>query len=270
METKDGTRRVRTAIEIGAPVEVVWNALTDPQELVNWFPLQAQVTPGEGGNLFISWGQDLQANCRIEVWKPNRHLRTGWFEPSGDATSHHSRGLVVDYKLESRGGKTFLRLVHSGFGTGSEWDEEYDGVDRGWQYELRSLRHYLERKRGSKRNVAWARQAVDLSVAEAWERLWSREGLLAEGEMPGAREGDRYDFTMATGDRLEGRTLVLPKPREFAGTVENMDDAVFRTAIEDCGRGLETMLWLSSWNMSKARVGEIEARWAELLRGIMQ
>ena len=44
---------------------------------------------------------------------------------------------------------TTLRLVHSGFGPGADFDEEYDGISQGWPVELRSLRHYLENHAGS-------------------------------------------------------------------------------------------------------------------------
>jgi hypothetical protein len=57
--------------------------------------------------------------------------------------------VYVDYFIESRGGTTVLRLVHSGFGRGANWDAEYDatrarlldgqldGLQRGDRYSLR-------------------------------------------------------------------------------------------------------------------------------------
>ena len=89
---------------------------------------------------------ELVWDSQIEVWEPGRHLRTTYPLPGAEGRGEAIE-LAVDYYLEARGGGTYLRLVHSGFGPQSEWDEEYDGVRRGWQYELRSLRHYLERDR---------------------------------------------------------------------------------------------------------------------------
>jgi uncharacterized protein YndB with AHSA1/START domain len=43
-------------IEIAVPIEEVWKALTDANELARWFPLEARVTPGLGGKIFVSWG----------------------------------------------------------------------------------------------------------------------------------------------------------------------------------------------------------------------
>ena len=39
-------RSIETQIEINAPVEAVWKALTDAAELANWFPVKARVKPG--------------------------------------------------------------------------------------------------------------------------------------------------------------------------------------------------------------------------------
>ena len=57
----------------------------------------------------------------------------------------------MEFTLETHQGKTRLRLVHSGFGEGAAWDNELEGITEGWQAELRSLRHYLERHRGQDR-----------------------------------------------------------------------------------------------------------------------
>ena len=43
------SRAVEKVIELNAPIEAVWKALTDGQELARWFPLEARVTPGKGG-----------------------------------------------------------------------------------------------------------------------------------------------------------------------------------------------------------------------------
>ncbi len=48
------SRSNETQLEIAAPVEALWKALADPAELVRWFPLEAQVTPGPGGSIRCS------------------------------------------------------------------------------------------------------------------------------------------------------------------------------------------------------------------------
>jgi uncharacterized protein YndB with AHSA1/START domain len=49
-------RTIVKEIEVAAPLETVWKALTDGTELARWFPLEATVEPGVGGNVRLSLG----------------------------------------------------------------------------------------------------------------------------------------------------------------------------------------------------------------------
>jgi uncharacterized protein YndB with AHSA1/START domain len=111
-------RRIEKAIEVDAPVAEVWKALTDPGGLVRRFPLEARVTPGPGGTLFISWGLDCEGTAEIVAWEPNR--RFAWKESMA----------VVEWTLEARGGKTLLRMVQSGFLGNEDLGERMVRVDR--------------------------------------------------------------------------------------------------------------------------------------------
>ena len=259
------TRSVETQIEINAPVEAVWKALTEAEEITRWFAPEAKSTPGVGGVIWMSWGAPWEGESKIEIWEPNRHLRTSWpFAPPRPqgGESPAAIPLAVDYYLESRGGKTILRLVHSGFGSGVGWDEEYDGVRRGWPFELRSLRHYLERHRGTPRLAAWARKRIRLSSEEAWQKLMSPAGLLERGSLEGLREGDRYSITTATGDELRGRVYMNVPPQDFSGTVENLNDAVFRVGIEPFGDGGQGIsIWLAAYGRPVKEMEAFKARW---------
>jgi len=176
MAKAEKERSIDTTLEIAAPVESVWKAISDPRELERWFPLEARVTPGEGGGVFMSWGPPWEGRSRIDAWEENRRLRTRGFLEHGDAS-------MVEYTLEARGGKTVLRLVHSGFAKGGDWEDElFGGTERGWRYELRSLRHYLERHAGQDRVVAWpkARSAPTAPMLMMRPQRWRRmEGSAA-------------------------------------------------------------------------------------------
>jgi uncharacterized protein YndB with AHSA1/START domain len=283
--TRSSRRRVEASIDIEAPVEAVWKALTDAEELSRWFPLRARVTPGEGGSIGISWGPPHEGTSRIEIWEPGRRLRlidqgfgnsdvVGAPREAGGAGSTPAAAIppvpvALDYLLEGRGGKTTLRLVHAGFGDGNEWDEEFDIVRRGWRFELRGLRHYLERHRGTPRLAIWPRLPLPAgcSLMQAWERLMSRDGLLRDGALAGLREGHRYEIRTAAGDSLCGAVLIN-EPPDFTGTVENLNDAFFRVHIES-SRGIrEVGLWMSTYGVPPPQVEAIEKGWAEMLRGL--
>ena len=107
---------------------------------------------------------------------------------------------------------------------------------------------------------------VKQSKEQAAEGLWSERGLLAGGARPQGKEGDPYTLKLANGDTLNGRLLYNGPGAHFGGTVDNMDRALFRAMIENCGDGLEAALWLSSWSMSEDQAADIPRRWTELLK----
>lgn len=265
------TRTFETQIEIDAPVETVWKALTEAEEITRWFAPQARTKPGVGGHIWMSWGAPWEGENKIEIWEPGRHLRTSWPwappQAEGAAEAGKPVPLTVDYYLESRGGKTVLRLVHSGFGYGAGWDDEFDGISRGWAYELRSLRFYLERHRGKPRLAIWKRQRVSLPVEETWRRLMGPEGLVKQGSLEGLREGDSYSITAATGDQFRGKVVVHNPPLDFAGTIENLGDALLRVGNENSGDGgRELWFWVASYGRVESEMEALKERWAERLQ----
>ncbi|MFB3906115.1 MAG: SRPBCC domain-containing protein [Acidobacteriota bacterium] len=70
----------KRAVSHEAPVERVWEALTDGKELKRWFPLEARVQPGKGGSVWMSWKNEYAGESAIAEWEPNRHLRITWGE----------------------------------------------------------------------------------------------------------------------------------------------------------------------------------------------
>lgn len=257
-------RAIEAEITIQAPVEAVWKALTDAQELTRWFPIEAEVTPGEGGRQWLSWGEELAGESRIEIWEPNRHLRTAapeqpWSAAAGEAPPLR---IAVDFYLEGRGGATVLRLVHSGFGEGADWDAEYESVRSGWQFELRGLRHYLERHRGTPRRVAWVEWTVPLSKEEAWKKLAAMAPPLPTAKW---KEGDAYRVEAVTGDVFAGEVLNLEPPKGFSGTVKDLNDSVLRLLAEKLAGGTSVWFWVSAYGVAEAELRGLEERWAEAM-----
>ena len=178
---------------------------------------------------------------------------------------------MVEYTLEARGGKTVLRLVHSGFAKGGDWEDElFGGTERGWRYELRSLRHYLERHAGRDRVVAWPRAPVRGTAAEAWRRLLGREGLVREGRIEGLVEGDRYRVMAATGDMLEGDGGGERPAVRVRGDGRRVERRSPSLRTHD-GRGPEQKdghaagAFASTWGVPRADVDALGERWRRLL-----
>ena len=244
------TRAVEREIEVDAPVAAVWKALTDAEELSRWFPLHAGVTPGLGGSVWMSWTHGEDHHAPIEVWEPERHLRTGPHEGA-------PLQIATDFYLEGRGGSTILRVVSSGFGKDEKWDYLYGAWSRGWDFELNGLRHYLERHRGQRRHVAFANAAYACSDHEAWATLTEAGGWFGSTGLSDLTSGGRYAFQTASGETLEGGVAFWQPPWQFSGYVDGWNDGLFR--VELC-EGTATV-WLSTFGVDEADVAALEQKW---------
>ena len=238
------TRAAEGEIEIDAPVEAVWKALTDARELERWFPLEARVEPGEGGAIWMSWKNEYEGEQRILAWDPPRHLRTTWEMHAGDQPPQ-----VTDYRLETRGGKTVVRVVTSGFPTDASWDDWVQGTIDGWAFELRSLKEYLERHRGEDREVVYLRRRVALSPEQIWSRM-SAPGALG-------------------GKPLGAEAIIETPPRQWAALVEKLDGALLRVGSDPSGvdgsNERDVTLWISAWGDARKKLPAIRDDWAALL-----
>lgn len=291
-EGSRATRVIETEIEIDAPVGAVWKALTDAEELTRWFPLSASVSPGKDGTIAMAWGQEYQAKAKIEIWEPNERLRmvfplsgasreedssgeSASSEPqlSDESIGRNSKGIpmIQEWTFETRAGKTLVRLVHSGFGAGEDWqDEIYEGTRRGWAFELRGLRHYLENHPGTRRDTVWVQMYHGLPTGEAWSRLMSPRGLLAQGSLADPVEGDGYDIVAATGDRFQGTVHVWNPPHDFAATVAGINDAFLRFRLDRYMDRPEANFWLSTYGVPRDRLATLETGWRSLMEDLFE
>ena len=254
MTTSDTTTPPRTVsreITLDAPTPAVWRALTEAGELTRWFAEYARVSPGPGGSIWMKWNGIYEAESSVEAWEPERHLRIVF-------PVHGPVRLATDYHLESAGGSTVLRVVTSGFGQGTDWNEWFDGVSTGWDFELRSLQHYLERHRGQNRVTLSLRGSYVSSAREAWHRLVGAKGWLRFDEAP--VEGSSYRARALPGLALSGRVIQWLSPRQVVLTVDQVNDGLMRLELE---RGNVAVLWLAAWGVETEQVRELEKEWRE-------
>jgi uncharacterized protein YndB with AHSA1/START domain len=231
-------KKVEAEITIAADADAVWRALTDGEELKRWFPLDARVTPGVGGAVWLSWGEGSDWESPIELWEPQRHLRTADPAPSR---------VAVDYYLEARGGETVLRVVQSGFGEDA-WEDELDTTNAGWRAFLATLRNYLERHRGEPRALAYVRHpAVELSRAEAFPRMLEALGVPLVGG------GERFQ-----GELFRGVADVALPPVNLSGPLENYGNGFLMIEIEP-GRGrCRPAVWVSLYGETAGEAAALQ------------
>jgi uncharacterized protein YndB with AHSA1/START domain len=265
------TRAFDMTIEIAVPPDAVWQALTNAEELVRWFPTEANITPGAGGKWLISWDGNWSWENEIEIWEPNRRLRiidrngrpydgsTGEVKQSVDPLP-----IAMDWYLEGKGGSTTLRLVHSGFGRGGAWDDEFDGISTGWPLELNGLKHYLEHHRGENRRYAWTRSVIPLPVNALWRRVVGTDGLVPDTSVLALRPGERIATTLSTGDRIEGTVMLNIAEHGLQVALDGWNKALFRVWVDRVGSDSAVNAWLSTYNVPES----VPKEFGDRVRGV--
>ncbi|HET6960368.1 MAG TPA: SRPBCC domain-containing protein [Vicinamibacterales bacterium] len=257
------SRKQEHEIIIDAPLEAVWKAIVDGEELTRWFVDEASVTPGVGGTVEISWDGGEKGRNQIDVWEPNQKLRLSKPGPAA-AQGGESAPMVLEYTIERRDGKTVLRLVHSGIPSGPEWDSFYDGTNSGWPSFLRTLRHYLERHPGKPRATIKVIGKLPVSLEEGWARLTGSGGF---GFTPVA--GQQFSTTTGPGDVVQGTVVFVKQPGMLEITIDELDQAYLAHAMAGAGPNQYVYTVLSVYGKSAEEVEAIRAKWQPWLKSVL-
>jgi uncharacterized protein YndB with AHSA1/START domain len=137
----DVPNEVKRELAIRAPRDRVWAALTQPDELVRWFPTKrAEIDARPGGDALFEWEESMD-EAVVDVVEPPSRLVFRW-RPAGLVRPH----TTVSFTLEEIPGGTRLTLVESGFASLPDQiaQQSQEGNDAGWAEELRELQAYLE------------------------------------------------------------------------------------------------------------------------------
>lgn len=254
------TKKIEKEIAIDATPEEVWRALSEGEQLKRWFPLDARVKPGVGGAVWLSWGEGSDWESPIEIWEPNRHLRTVDTTPA--TRDKPAARIAVDYIIKTRGGTTVLRVVHSGFADDAG-DDEQQSLDAGWASFLATLKNYLERHRGEPRALAFFRHPpVELPRSEVYRRVMKTFGLQGVDSL---KPGERY--SSANGIELAGVADIVAPPINFSGTVENLGNAFLMIEIEPGRQRCRPAVWLSLYGDMRSRAAALQEEIRDLLTG---
>jgi uncharacterized protein YndB with AHSA1/START domain len=146
--------RVEQEILIDAPVDVVWRAVTEPEQVSRWFSdeVDLEAEPGYEGVLTFNdqaTKQSQSVHVTVQSVEPERSFTYRWQHPPG-AAAGEGNSLLVEFTLTPEGDGTRLRVVE----TGQEqmgWSQEQQDTfvrehNHGWVTYLAHLRDYLGRQ----------------------------------------------------------------------------------------------------------------------------
>jgi uncharacterized protein YndB with AHSA1/START domain len=140
---------IEREITIAAPVERVWELITQPEHVGRWFgDAGAEIDLRPGGDLVLRWEEYGTIHGRVERVEPMTVFSYHWapFKEPGGKEPVPGNSTLIEFTLSEIEGGTRLRLVESGFstldGTPESREELRDGNAGGWIKELGELAEY--------------------------------------------------------------------------------------------------------------------------------
>ncbi len=256
-------RKFEMEIEIAVPPDQVWHAIADAEGVRRWFAPVAEADREVGGKIVWEWAPQHRWVHRIEAREEGKRLKTSYDSSVPDGSGGQKK-LFVEFLLEGQGGSTKLRVVQSGFGPEADFDEEYEGISRGWPVELGSLKLSLEKHPGKDRQIARAARDLVIDQHEAWRRLTGDQGFACGPDIGSLRKGEPFRFETADGDVIEGTALHC-HDTDFCGCATSHGNAFVRISSERWGGQVHPWLWLAAYGEDEAELKALSGRWDKML-----
>jgi uncharacterized protein YndB with AHSA1/START domain len=125
------------ALPIGAPIERVYDAITTPAGLDEWWTLRSSGEPREGAEYTLYFGPEYDWRARV-----TRATASSEFELEFTRADDDWRGTRLGFRLQPRdAGGTWLEFRHTGW---PEANDHYRISSHCWAMYLRILRRFLE------------------------------------------------------------------------------------------------------------------------------
>jgi uncharacterized protein YndB with AHSA1/START domain len=144
---------IEREIHVAAPPEVVFEVVSRPEHLREWWPDEADLEPTPGAVGELVWGDRTAPDSMVvpitvlEV-EPPRRFSFRWVYPDGKPAAS-GNSLLVTFELIPSGSGTLLRLTETGFRE-KGWEaavleEQFHEHVIGWDRYLPRLGSYLAR-----------------------------------------------------------------------------------------------------------------------------
>ena len=146
------TDQIERETIIAAPVERVWELITDPEHVGKWFgDAGADIDLRPGGSMTLRWSEHGTSRAQIEQVEPHSLFSYRWapFKDPAGAEPVEGISTLVEFTLFEEGDGTRLRVVESGF-AGLLCSDEQRAANlevntEGWKAELGDLEAYASK-----------------------------------------------------------------------------------------------------------------------------
>lgn len=141
------TDRIEKSIEMKAPVDRVWRALTDHKELGEWFGLEFKEAFAPGKTM-MGWNRHMNREQTIVIQKIEqpRHFSLKWHPYGVDSKKYPDAATLIEFTLEKIASGTRLNVVESGFDKvpADLRAEAFRMHTGGWAAQLENIKKYVE------------------------------------------------------------------------------------------------------------------------------
>ena len=133
-------------LHIDASPEVVFEVVSQPEHLRQWWPDELTLDPTPGGSGELIFGDRVHvAEVTVVEVDPPRRFSFRWVAPDGEPASE-GNSLLVTFDLEPSGAGTLLRFAETGWRE-KGWEaavleEQFLDHERGWDIFLPRLQTY--------------------------------------------------------------------------------------------------------------------------------
>lgn len=105
--------RIERDVLIEAPIDVVWEVISRPEQIVHWFGDEAQLDLRPGGEGVLTFemkaaNQPAAYHLRFEAVEPPRRLAYRWVYPRGEEPRPEN-SMLVEFTLAGRAARRGLR-----------------------------------------------------------------------------------------------------------------------------------------------------------------
>jgi uncharacterized protein YndB with AHSA1/START domain len=143
LEMELGT--IEREIFVEAAPDIVFEVVSSPDHLKEWWPDDARYDPKPGSTGEIIFGDAVMSFSVIES-QPPRTFSFRWTHPAGEAAAE-GNSLLVTFELTPSNGGTLLKMTETGFRE-MGWEvavleQQYKEHTTGWDFYLPRLVTYV-------------------------------------------------------------------------------------------------------------------------------
>ncbi len=141
---------IERELQIDASPETVFEVISSPEHLKEWWPDEAVIEPTPGARGVLVFGDRSSGDAHVPQVtvveaEPPRLFSFRWTHPEGE-DAREGNSLLVTFELTASGGGTLLRMTESGFRE-MGWEvavleQMYAEHVDGWAYYLPKLVAY--------------------------------------------------------------------------------------------------------------------------------